>query len=179
MDQAIANLLAKQEITEVLYRVARGTDRGDVELYASAFHEDATDYHGTANGAVEQIVNNLAKTRLLLTQHQISNVLIDLDGDTARVESLFTSFHQGRDAEGGLIDETLRGRYLDRFERREGGAWKIARRVVLWDWSRIEPSGPTWFDHVRQRPGIDGRFIFGRRDREDMVYTHQLPAGFE
>lgn len=177
-NDAVAGLLAKQEISEVLYRVARGTDRGDLELFASGFHEDGEDYHGLANGPVAKIVANLGRSTLLLTQHLIGNILIELEGESAKVESLFTSFHQSRDADGQLWDETLRGRYLDRFERREG-AWKIARRVVVWDWSRMEPaSEKTWIDHVRARPGAEDRFIFGRRDRQDMVYSFELPEAF-
>ncbi|MBW0018061.1 MAG: nuclear transport factor 2 family protein [Mycobacterium sp.] len=170
----VRELADKQQITEVLYRIARGTDRGDVDLYASGFHDDGTDYHGLANGPVRNIVANLARSPLLLTQHSISNVLIDLDGDTARVESYFTSFHQRRDDRDQLHDEIVRGRYWDRFERR-AACWKIARRVVLWDWSRVEPSGQSWFDQIRQRSGADDKFIFGRRDREDMTYTDVLP----
>ena len=176
-DPRVAALLDKQEIAEVLYRIARGTDRGDLELFASGFHADGEDYHGLANGPVSNIVTNLAHSTLLLTQHLIGNVLIDLDGDVAQVESLFVSFHQRRNPDGALWDETLRGRYLDRFEQRDCG-WKIARRVVVWDWSREEPSVGTWFDHVRRRPGVDDRFIFGRRDREDMVYGFELPETF-
>jgi 3-phenylpropionate/cinnamic acid dioxygenase small subunit len=177
VEPAIATLLAKQEITEALYRVARATDRGDVELFASCFHADGCDYHGLANGPVANILAVLGRSKLLLTQHAISNVLVDLDGDTARVECCFNSFHQSRDEHGQLWDEAIRGRYLDRFERRADHRWKIARRVVLWDWSRVEPSGETWFDRMRQRPGTEDRYIFGRRDREDMVYTDRLPEG--
>ena len=174
---AMAGLLAKQDITEVLHRIARGTDRGDLELFASGFHEDGEDYHGLANGPVGNIVANLGRSKLLLTQHLIGNILVELDGTVARVESLFTSFHQSRDEAGQLWDETLRGRYLDRFEDR-GSGWKIARRVVVWDWSRVEPAVGTWFDQIRQRPGVEDRFIFGRRDRSDMVYSFDLPEDF-
>lgn len=179
MESAVTHLLAKQEIVEVLYRIARGTDRGDVELYSSGFHDDATYYHGLANGHMSKIANNLAGAKLLLTQHMISNPLIELDDDLAHVEALFSSFHQSWDGDGKLVDEHLRGRYLDRFERRDDGPWKIARRVVVWDWSRVEPAAETWFDVVRARPGSDDRFIVGRRDRADMVFTQTLPAGFE
>lgn len=173
-EQAIAQLLYKQEITEVLHRIARGTDRGDVELFASGFHEDGEDYHGLANGPVANILATLGRSTLLCTQHALSNMLIELDGDKARVESLFTSFHQRRDESGQLWDETLRGRYLDSFERR-GGAWKIARRVVVWDASRVEPAVGSWFDLMRQRPGTEDRYVFGRRDKADMVYSFELP----
>lgn len=177
-DAAITALLAKQEISEVLYRIARGTDRGDVAMFASGFHADGEDYHGIANGPVTNILATLGKSKLLLTQHAIFNILIDLDGERANVESQFHSFHQSRDPDGTLIDEGLRGRYLDQFEQRDG-AWKIARRVVVWDWSRIEPSTKdNWFDRVRARPGVEDRFIFGRRDRQDMVYSFDLPEGF-
>ena len=172
--QAIAKLLAKQEITEVLARIARGTDRGDVALFASGFHEDGEDYHGLANGPVANILATLGRSTLLCTQHLLGNVLIELDGEIARVETLFISFHQRRDEEGQLWDETLRGRYLDRFEQR-AGVWKIARRVVVWDASRVEPAAGWWFELMRQRPGADDRFVFGRRDRSDMVYTFELP----
>lgn len=178
MKDAVAGLLAKQEITEVLYRIARATDRGDVELFASCFHPGGTDYHGLANGPVENILSTLARSKLLLSQHAISNILIELDGARARSESCFNALHQSRDEQGGLIDEMIRGRYLDRFENK-GEGWKITRRVVLWDWSRIQPSGETWIDRVRKRPGVDDRFLFGRRDRQDMLYTDALPAGFE
>lgn len=176
MQDAVTGLLAKQEITEVLYRIARATDRADVELFASCFHPGGTDYHGLANGPVENILSTLGRSRLLLSQHAISNVLIDLDGERARSESCFNALHQSQDEQGGLVDEMIRGRYLDRFEK-GGGGWKIRRRVVLWDWSRIQTSGETWIDMVRRRPGVDDRFIFGRRDRQDMVYTDALPAG--
>ncbi len=174
LERAIAELLAKQEITEVLHRIARGTDRGDVALFASGFHEDGEDYHGLANGPVAQILATLGRSTLLCTQHLLGNVLIDLDGAVARVETLFTSFHQRRDDTGQLWDETLRGRYLDRFEQREG-VWKIARRVVVWDASRVEPAAASWFELMRQRPGADDRFVFGRRDPSDMVYSFELP----
>lgn len=175
---ALSALLAKQDITEVLHRIARGTDRGDVDLFASGFHQDGTDYHGLANGPVRNILNVLGRSKLRLSQHAITNVLIDLEDDKARVESCFNALHQSRDDAGTLWDEMIRGRYLDRFEKRND-AWKISRRVVLWDWSRVQPSGETWIDRMRQRPGTEDRYIFGRRDREDMVYTDKLPAEFE
>ena len=172
----IEDLIAKQEITEVVYRIARGTDRGDLELFASGFHEDGEDWHGLTNGPVANIIANLGRSKLLFTQHAISNVLIELDGGSAKVESLFTSAHQSRDEVGNLWDEAVKGRYLDRFEKR-GGIWKIARRMVVWDWSRVEPAAESWFDRMRTRAGAEDRYIFGRRDRSDPVYSFELPEG--
>lgn len=176
MALTVEDLLAKQEITEVLHRIARATDRVDPELYAAGFHDDGEDHHGLVNGSVRNIIANLQKaTHLVYSQHAITNVLIELHGDVANVESCFNAAHQARYEDGLLWDEFIRGRYIDRFETRDSGPWKIARRVVVWDWSRIEPSGETWFDKVRRRPGVDDRFVFGRRDRTDMVYGFELP----
>lgn len=181
MDKKLEALLAKQEIAETLYLIARGTDRQDVALFASGFHEDAADYHGLANGPVKNILGVLGQSKLLASQHSITNILIDLDldGEVAHVECCFNAFHQSRDEAGTLWDEELRGRYFDRFERRADQRWLIAERTVLWDWSRLQPSRETWIDRVSKRPGAENRFIYGRRDKSDMVYTRRRPDDFE
>jgi hypothetical protein len=56
--------------------------------------------------------------------------------------------------------ETFGGRYVDRFERRDG-EWKIADRVVVHEWSTLEPLTAAF-------PGQ--RFVQGRRDGDDVSY---------
>jgi hypothetical protein len=68
----------------------------------------------------------------------------------------------------------FRGRYVDRWERREDRVWRIAYRGVVLDGSRThEISGPD-----RGRPpafGLDpDEFIQGKRTREDAAYV-RLP----
>ena len=56
------------------------------------------------------------------------------------------------------------GRYVDRFERRDG-EWRIARRTVVHDWSRQLPTAP-------ESLGLPlAGFAQGRRDRTDPVYA--------
>ncbi len=49
-------LLDRQEISDCLMRYARGVDRHDETLLASAFHTDAIDNHGPFTGTVHAII---------------------------------------------------------------------------------------------------------------------------
>jgi hypothetical protein len=49
-DDAVANLLAKDAITEVIHRVARGTDRLDHDLIVSGYWPDGFDDHNSFRG---------------------------------------------------------------------------------------------------------------------------------
>ena len=145
-DDAIAHI----EITQVLYRYCRGVDRGDRELIRSVYHPDASDDHGSWKGAgvdfADYIVDSMDGATIA-AQHQITNTLIEVDGDSAACESYFLAFHPTRDQAG---DETLAiaaGRYLDRFERRDG-AWRIADRRVVLDWTRENVEGVPWAAQV-------------------------------
>ena len=52
-------------------------------------------------------------------------------------------------------------RYVDRFERR-AGAWKIAERNAVGEWSLPIPAGSWW--------EIPDAHLNGRRDRSDVIY---------
>jgi 3-phenylpropionate/cinnamic acid dioxygenase small subunit len=59
----------------------------------------------------------------------LSNVYVNVDGDTATARSRFTFLAEDED---GSFHVRGSGLYLDTWKR-EGGAWKIARRKVSWD----------------------------------------------
>lgn len=137
-------------IQQLLYRYCRGVDRGDRALIASVYHADARDDHGGFKGLgsdfANWIVDAMDQNRMI-GQHHITNMLIEVDGDVAHGESYFLAFHPDAviAGEGDVGGEGLSfsgGRYLDRFEKR-GGAWRIADRRVVFDWSRApEPPSP-------------------------------------
>lgn len=84
---------AKLAITEVLYRYCRALDRMDRDLMDTVWHPDATaDYgptfQGSASGLLDVMWANHAK--LLGHSHQVTNVLIEIDGDRAASEAYVT-----------------------------------------------------------------------------------------
>jgi hypothetical protein len=81
------------------------------------------------------------------SQHAISNLLIDVEADTAQAETYCQAYHEidgpMADDGDGRIEMVVGGRYLDRLERR-GGTWRIAERTYVMDWNRNIPSMSQW-----------------------------------
>jgi SnoaL-like domain len=161
---AIDRLLAKQEIYEILIQYCRGIDRLDEELVRGCYQPDAVDNHGLYSGSVDHFVSNaFARQRKLVTAcHYLQNVTIEIVGEAALAETYAIAVERGRTTDGSLLDNIVGLRYVDRFERREGGPWLIARRTVVIDWTRAEPVDEGWL--------ADQDFTRGTRDRLDLVY---------
>jgi hypothetical protein len=141
----VDDLLARQEITDLVGRYMRGLDRLDPELLRSTFHDDATTDYGFFQGGPDAFVD-MAMNALrdhLANHHMIGQVNIDLDGDTAFGEVYFQAFHRIV-ADGEERDLFISGRYVDRYEKR-AGAWKIARRCEVNDWARNDPATDDYF----------------------------------
>jgi len=84
----------KIEIKELLYRYARGCDSKDWKLLTSVFTPDAhLDYSsaGFGAGSRDEVVGMLeqALSTLPMSQHFITNIEIELDGDRADVRAMF------------------------------------------------------------------------------------------
>ncbi|MGZ3378324.1 MAG: nuclear transport factor 2 family protein [Phenylobacterium sp.] len=140
----LQSLLDKQAITELLYRYCRAVDRADLELLHGCYHDDATEDHGgTFNGLAADYIAQVAPIlpRSLMS-HTTSNILIELDGDAAVVESHILAFARMK-KEGEKFDTLTLARAIDRVERR-GGVWRIAARRLAWDWNHEMPMAETW-----------------------------------
>lgn len=162
MVPAVQALLDKQEIHECMMRYCRGIDRCDEELIRSAYHPDAYDDHGGFKGTVDDFVSVVipALHRWKGTLHFVGNELVEIQGDVAYSESYVVAHH--REERGGKeFDLVFGGRYVDRFERRNG-VWRIARRTVVCDWTRVDPVLEDW-------SGAPS-FTQGQRSHEDIVY---------
>ena len=164
-DAPVQALLDKQEIYEVLMRYCRAIDRCDEPLLRSLYHPDATDDHGVFNGKASDfcdwIMPILWATKS--SAHNISNVLIEVEGDVAYSEAYFVAYNR-IDREGEGFDSITGGRYIDRFERRNG-VWKIAERHVVYDWNRTDPTTDALGTGL-----TGGDLVMGRRGPEDLVY---------
>lgn len=60
----------------------------------------------------------------------------EIDGDKANAETYIQAIMRFK-REGKLYDLVGCGRYLDKLERRQG-EWRIAARVVLGDWDKVD-----------------------------------------
>jgi hypothetical protein len=138
----VEELLAKQEISEVIYRYCRGIDRMDRELTLSCWHPDGTAdygeiYRGTGAGFVDWLWP-VHRDGFAAHSHQITNMLIELDGARAASESYVTVALRSRGTESA-VDLIARGRYLDRWSRRDG-VWAIDHRRHLVDMQSSYPA---------------------------------------
>lgn len=138
----IDRLTSWHAIYDLLCDYMRAQDRLIPELHRSVFHDDATTdygagYSGDADGFVAFAQEILSKHKG--NHHLIGQVRIDFEAnDIAFGEVYYQAFH--RVAEGaGEQDLWISGRYIDRYERRDG-VWKIAHRSELVDWIREEPA---------------------------------------
>ena len=178
---ALRTLIAKQEIAEVLHRRARASDRRDVELALTCYHEGATEEHegfsGTAAGFIQERSFSSPSTSARVTTlwHSISNVAIDLRGEEAFCESYYLGVvvrHDSDESQTCLIG----GRYLDRFAQLKS-RWGITHRTVVYDWSKVELTGPSYWELV----GLDqSAIVSGSFGPSDPLYTvFGVPRGQE
>lgn len=139
---ALQSLLDREAIRECQFRYCRGIDRLDEEALRSAYWPDGTDCHGAYNGSASGFVD-WALPRLQTSErmvHNLGNMSIELRGTQAAVETYFLAWQRDRRPDGTLHETFLAGRYVDRFEKR-GDEWRIADRVVVYDW--MTPMGPA------------------------------------
>lgn len=133
MEEQLRQWLDKQSIIEQIYRYGRGVDRMDVPLTRACWHADGTaDYKAMFEGSVDALLEWMWKVHdgMQTHSHQMSNILIELDGDRAVSETYATvALRTAGDAPRDII---ARGRYLDRWSRRDG-VWAIDHRIHITD----------------------------------------------
>lgn len=144
----IEEMIARQKITDVLTRYARGIDRCDIDTLLSVFWPEAkADYGAGAQLAAAWCRGTLEALKgMLRTQHAISNLLIVIDGAEAHAETYCQAYHE-LEGPAGRREMVVGGRYLDRLERR-GGEWRIAQRTYVMDWNRNTPSTSQWDEGI-------------------------------
>ncbi len=150
-------LAAKQEISEAIFRYCRGVDRMDRALTLSVWHPGGgADYTPWYNGDAAGLIDWLwpAHATTAGHTHQVSNVLIELDGGRAVSESYFTAVLRLERPDGRLVDRIVRGRYLDVWSHREG-RWAIEQRRVVQDLESVSDVRTTATSDGATRRGPD------------------------
>jgi hypothetical protein len=167
----IDDLVAQQEIRDVLIRYTRGIDRMDPDLVLSCYWPGAHDDHGAFQGSAEDFAQWVQDVLVYfdVTMHFIGNQLVELDGTTARAESYCVAYHRRNARDGEEAHDLVMGlRYIDRMERRpssvhgEDGEWRIADRRCVFDWTRRDAITGEW--------DLPPEALRGTRGRTDAVY---------
>lgn len=168
-DRDIEQLLAKQSIYELSCRYSRGLDRLDADLLRSVFFEDAHCAYGIYDGPPGAFIDFAmqALESHAANHHMIGNALIEVEGDEAFGEIYFQAYHKSM-GDSGFEDLIIAGRYIDRYEKRDG-VWKIAYRSERNDWSRTTPTNDVYFE-------IAAAGLRGSR-RDDAVYDRSNRHG--
>ena len=150
----------REAIADLIYRYCRAMDRIDPELGYSIWHEDGiADYgesvfQGSGRAFVDFVCAQHRQT--LRHSHQMTNIIIELDGNRAASESYVTATL--RIAHGDQTRQIMVwSRYIDTWSKRDG-RWGIDKRIAIRDFDEIRDVTPM---------GQDDR---GRRDRADPSY---------
>jgi ketosteroid isomerase-like protein len=162
MALTLDDMIARQEIADVILRYARGIDRLDFDLVRSCYHPDAYDDHGSFTGDVDGFIAMCERflPKWSATMHFMGNMLIEVDGDVARAETYAVAYHRRQEEDGTGKDDVFGIRYVDRFEKLDD-EWKIAHRVVATEWRRVDP-----VVNATARGAVG---VWGTRDGNDVI----------
>lgn len=146
----------------------RGLDRLDGALLEAQFWPEARCEYGIFSGSPSDFANfcMAALVDHQRNHHILGQHLIDFAGeDEAFGEVYYQAYHRVAGEDGAPRDLFIAGRYVDRYERRHGGTWKIAYRSELVDWLRDDPASDAML--------AGAPFILGQRKPADPLYHHE------
>jgi SnoaL-like domain len=158
----------RQEILDCVARHARGCDRHDTEVLASAYHADGVDEHGFAINPGPEYgdwANEQHTHGSIHNLHHITTHLVEIEGDTAHAESYVIGTFLNRDNQTGRI---LTGRYIDRLERKDGRWGIMVRR------STVEVALVADATFITNPKFSEWGYLAGMRDKRDLSYVRPL-----
>jgi hypothetical protein len=142
----MTDVLVKDEVRDVLARLARGTDRRDRALIASCYHPGAFDDHGGYQGDGDGFADWAVETLEMFTatMHFLGNSDIRISGGVVHSETYCTAHHLFPPNDAGVVKDSIMClRYVDRFELRNR-AWRIANRTCVFDFTYVVESTERW-----------------------------------
>jgi ketosteroid isomerase-like protein len=140
---SLEDLRSEREITRLVHNYCHGIDRRDLKLFLSIWTDDAVyttnsafgDYVGRSE--IERGVTEAMWSAFKATHHWTVNLVVDLDGDSARSISNLTAQCV---LNSGVATVTA-ATYHDEF-RRDAGQWLMSKRVIE-------------LHHFSDLPGVD------------------------
>jgi hypothetical protein len=150
MESELQEVVDRAAIRHCIERLARGEDRRSADLIRASWWPDATYDYGVQGGSFDEYLAWVVPGADVIkdTQHVLGQSYTELDGTCARAETHVVSYHRV-DMGAGDQDTCIGGRYLDTLEKRDG-EWRIADRVMLYDWYS------EWGDAIDWSKGLMG-----------------------
>jgi hypothetical protein len=143
----LAELVAREEIRDLIYRYCHAMDRRDWDALNDVFWPDSRLEYGLYNdrgdGFAPVIKQLFSETGMHVTQHFIGNCILRVEGNTACGETYVQTLHRVPNGQGGYYDLLMASRYLDEFEYR-GTEWRFSVRKVAFDWLRQFADSGDW-----------------------------------
>lgn len=158
--EELISCIDREKIRDCLARLARGEDRRDAQLIRGCYWPDATDDHGIFKGTFEEYLAWVVpgSSVIPVTLHTLGQSLIDLKETRALVETHLTSYHRIDLGTAPARDLVIGGRYLDRMEKR-GSEWRIAHRIMMYDWLRDFGESVDWSKGVLGTPFLSDHVV--------------------
>jgi ketosteroid isomerase-like protein len=156
MADLLTQVADRQAITDQIYRYCRAMDRIDHQLGYSIWHEDGTadyghNYQGNGRGFIDHVCAQHAG--LQQHSHQMSNIVIELDGDKAGSESYVTAtLRMVRD--GKTMQMSVISRYIDTWSKREG-RWALDHRHAVMEMDEMREVTPMKVHDIARRDPSD------------------------
>lgn len=130
----LQQLVDRQQIYDCIVRYCSGVDRFDRDMVKGVYHPDAMDDHGSFVGTVDEFIDWAFAYHAKYQnshKHYVLNHRCELDGNTAHTETYWIFSGKNQIGPGLTLSG---GRYLDRFEKRDG-KWAIAARKCVIEWN--------------------------------------------
>lgn len=158
---SMADLQDQLAISMLMQRWALARDTGDWEGLRATAHPGAamttTWFDGGFDAFIEACRVSWGKGSR--SQHFLGGTIAQIEGPRALAQTRMSINVRSR-LDGVEVDAVCLGRFFDRVEKRDG-AWRIARRSVIYEKDRIDPVDP------RAKIALDleilGRFPDGYR----------------
>jgi ketosteroid isomerase-like protein len=147
-DTGLQEMLDEFHLRRLVHAYCRAVDRGDLAQLQNLYHHDAVDAHGGFSaGGADDFLNQLAASRPYIRsmQHHITTVNFAVSGDTAEGEIYMIATHTLATGDG-KVDVVVGGRYLDKYEKRNG-AWKFVNRTIVTDCAYVNDPSTVDLSH--------------------------------
>ena len=169
-EPALQEMLDEYALRKLVHTYCRAVDRGDLEALPDLYHRDAEDRHGAfSSGSVDGFIERLAASRrhLRSTQHHVTTTNFAIRGDSAEGEIYSIATHTFA-AKGGETEVIVGGRYLDKYEKRNG-TWRFLERAIVTDWAHVHEPSSVDLNHPMVKDSPKG--TLGEDDPSHLFFT--------